>query len=132
MTAQVVQVSKGIARSLIRANSNHSEEDILEVVETSSEIWAGYWNGDLVNLWGIVPDSLIADTAYLWMFETHRIKDYRVAAARHSCETIQDLLQRYSVLWGYTTRASFRWLGWLGAKFTGVNNGHIRFEIRRG
>ena len=39
-----------------------------DLVEGSSNIWAGFWDGELVGLWGVVPGSLLSETAYIWSF----------------------------------------------------------------
>lgn len=100
----------------------------------SVEIWAGFINGELACIWGVIPPSLMSNQAYLWLYTTDVIKEHQFTLVRHSQLVIEGLLEEYESIVGHAivgSDKSIRWLKWLGAKFGSPQGTGIPFRISR-
>jgi hypothetical protein len=74
---------------------------------------------------GLIPQTLLADSAYLWMIDTPAMAHHRVAFVFESKEFIANMLRIYPKIFGHCLQPGVRrWLRWLGAEVDGD-----RFEI---
>ena len=86
----------------------------------STVIWAGFIDGRLACIWGVIPPTLMSDQAYLWLYTTDVIKGHEFLLVRHSQLVIDEILDLYPSIVGHAiigSDKSIRWLKWLGAKF---------------
>lgn len=100
----------------------------------STVIWAGYIDGKLACLWGIIPPSLMSNQAYLWLQTTEVIEEHQFILVRHSQLVIKEILEEFPSIVGHATMGagkSIRWLKWLGAKFGPPMGTMVPFRITR-
>jgi len=100
----------------------------------STFIWAGFIEGKLACIWGVIPPSLMSDKAYLWLYTTDVIKEHQFLLVRHSQLVIKDILEQFPVIVGHATigaSKSIRWLKWLGAEFGSPQGTQVGFIIKR-
>jgi hypothetical protein len=100
----------------------------------STVIWAGFINGRLACIWGVIPPTLMSSQAYLWLYTTDVIKGHEFILVRHSQLVIDEILKEYPSIVGHALMGadkSIRWLKWLGAKFGTPQGTGIPFRITR-
>jgi hypothetical protein len=100
----------------------------------STDMWAGFINGKLACIWGIIPPTLMSYQAYLWLYTTDAIVGHEFILVRHSQLVIDGLLEHYPDIVGHATMGSdksIRWLKWLGAKFGQPQGTNVPFRISR-
>lgn len=98
----------------------------------ATHIWVGEVRGEIVCSWGLVPPSLLAEEAYLWLYHTPKVEAYKFLFVRHSQLVMERMLEEYPKIVGVTDRnasSSIRWLRWLGAEFTDTGDDYIPFKI---
>lgn len=132
-----VSIQPTQSSDLISLNSNATLSDRqIEMLDwcrsMSSEVWAGYIDGELVCLWGLIPPSLISTQAYLWMHSNERVNEHKFLFVRHSQRMVEQMLKRYDVIVGHCVvgaRNSIRWVRWLGGVFDEPNGSFMPFRI---
>ena len=97
---------------------------------------AGYLNGELAAIWGVIPPTLASNQAYLWVYTTDALKDLysQFLFIRFSQVMVQDMLLLYESLVGVTevtATKSIRWLKFLGAEYGPPEGEYLPFVIRR-
>ena len=100
----------------------------------STYMWAGFVDGKLACIWGVIPPSLMSVQAYLWLYTTNVIEEHQFLLVRHSQMVIKEILQEYPSIVGHATIGagkSLRWLKWLGARFGHPAGTLIPFRISR-
>jgi len=116
------------------------EMEVLEQYLTfSAKLYIGSVSGKMCCAWGVVPPSLMSERAYLWLFSTEAVEEYKFLFVRNSQRAVAEMLEEYPILQGYcevNSQRSIRWLKWLEAKFgepcKGKNAWFRPFEIRKG
>jgi len=100
----------------------------------SAKLYLGSIRGRLCCAWGLIPPTLLSDTAYLWLFSTPAIDEHKFLFVRTSQRVIEEMLQEWPVINGFCDHRnlrSIRWLKLLGARFGDVGPTHVSFEIRK-
>lgn len=82
-----------------------------------SELWAGFINGDLVAIWGLIPSNLLSEKAYLWSWVAPGLRAKKTFL-QGSREIVAWMLTRYPTLYGYCLGPTV-WLRHLGAEING-------------
>jgi hypothetical protein len=100
-----------------------------DLVEGSSNIWAGFWDGELVGLWGVVPGSLLSETAYIWSFILPSVAKCKKTFLRVTKDWVEDMLKEYTTLCGLTNCKTV-FIKHLGAEFHDGIDGYSAFTIR--
>lgn len=98
----------------------------------ATHLWIGSIGGEVVCAWGLVPPTLLADEAYLWLYSTPAVADHKFLFVRYSQRVIEEMLKLYPNIVGVTdinASDSIRWLKWLGAKFGEHSGKYISFHI---
>lgn len=100
----------------------------------SNEVWLCYHDQTILCcILGLIPPTIIAGEAYLWLHSTEAIRQYIMAYVMHSKGVVETMLTRYPKLVGHCETESFtsrRWLKWLGAEFGAPEGKLIPFEIK--
>lgn len=121
-----------ISRSSARAIPG-AEGILREWLKRSEEVWQGSVDGELACIWGVVPPTLLSESAWLWMlYDPKHVEEHKFFLVRNSQRYIEYLLTRYQKLVGMVdpnNKGSIRWLKWLGAEFGSVKNGAMIFTI---
>lgn len=109
----------------------NDQDTMVRSLKNSPDAWVAYHETDLVGFSGIIPPTLLSDTAYFWLYATALFAKHPIACTRVSRRLVQDALNCYPVLVGHCTARSSRWLRWLGAElFPPIDSGFIPFEIK--
>lgn len=116
------------------ATGSEGELALANWLDNSEETWFGLVDGRIACVWGLVPPTIISDTAYLWLLTTDIVAEHKFLFIRHSQVAIEDALKRYPRIVGHVAhgnRAARRWLQWLGAEI-GESDGKAHpFIIRK-
>lgn len=100
----------------------------------SSDIYAGFVNNELACVWGLVPPSMMSNTAYLWLYASRLVEENKFLFVRHSQRWIEYVLEQYDHLVGFCdpdNKQAIRWIQWLGGEFKPVADGRKDFVIRK-
>lgn len=111
------------------------QETIQRSIGNSTRVWAGLIDERLVAMWGLIPPTLMSDTAYLWLVTTKHLAQHQFLFIRYSQRAIDAMLEDYEEIVGHClieNRRAQQWLRWLGAKFGEPIHGKVYpFTIRR-
>ncbi len=109
-------------------------EDILrDCMHRSVEVRAGLVDGEVACMWGLIPPTLLSDTAWLWLLTTDIVAEHKFLFIRHSQRYIEEALKEFPNIVGdvmIDNRPAQRWLRWLGAEFQAQEGARIPFVIR--
>lgn len=125
-------VAKGLIKSMML--SEQDDRTMEFCLKMSVVIWAGFIDGGLACIWGIIPPTLMSYQAYLWLYTTDLIKEHQFILVRHSQIAIEEILKEYPSIVGHAIMGSdksIRWLRWLGARFGEPQGAAIPFRIER-
>lgn len=95
-------------------------EVLVESVRDSAQARAGFADGDLVCLFGVVPVSLAGVTGVPWLLGSDAVCNYSRQFLRRNKAYVADMLQEFPVLRNVVdvrNTVSIRWLRWLGFTF---------------
>lgn len=109
--------------------------DTLAMYMTQSvEVWTGRVDERVACVCGLIPPTLLSDRAYLWLLTTDVVTQHRFLFVRHSQIWMENVLKRYSAIYGHVhvdNEAAKAWLRWLGAEFEYTGSSAIAFTIRK-
>lgn len=133
---EIKKISNHQARELVRGIEldENGEKTMDFCLLMSTVIWAGFIDGRLACIWGVIPPTLMSSQAYLWLYTTDVIKGHEFILVRHSQLVIEEILEEYPSIVGHALMGadkSIRWLKWLGAKFGSPQGTGIPFRITR-
>lgn len=137
MTTTIIQSSRDMTKELIlQMHGGILTDDDYRALDActslASYLWLGYIRNQPVCAWGLVPPTYLADRAYLWLYSTPAVDEFKFQFVRHSQLVMEDMRKLYPVIYGVTKAdepRSIRWLEWLGAKFEAPNKGLRPFQI---
>lgn len=98
----------------------------------TAELWIGLVDGRPVCAWGLVPPTVLSDRAYLWLYASAAVDEYKFLFVRYSQRVVETLRESYPIIHGIcdvTNPRAIRWLRWLGANFSDPYDGHVPFVI---
>lgn len=98
----------------------------------ASHLWIGYVGEIPVCAWGLVPPTFLSDSAYLWLYSTDAVDEYKFLFVRHSQLIMEEMKKLYPVIYGVCALSqpkSIRWIKWLGGEFGYPGESHIPFMI---
>ena len=100
----------------------------------SQYTWVGKADDEIVCAFGVIPPSVLSNTAYLWSFTTDKVEDHKFLFVRYSQRMLERIHAEFPRIIGHVkvgeTR-SIRWLRWLGAVFGEPGEKGIPFVIER-
>lgn len=137
MSVTISTDSTQIARDLIYANYEYTGREAKALdrcLSLTRHLWIGYSNEEPVCAWGLIPPTLLSDSAYLWMITLGSVEGYEFVLVRHSQIQIARMLEAYPKIVGHCEASetrSIRWLRWLGATFGEPQGSFVPFTIRR-
>lgn len=137
MTASIIRLTGAEAYDLISPQfftkmSDIDHESMHRIMHNSSRVWLGSKDGLILASWGLVPPTLMSDTAYLWLFTTPHLRGHEFIFIRYSQRAVQEMLSEFSTIVGHThsnNRQALRWLRWLGAVYGEPQGEVIPFTI---
>ena len=100
----------------------------------ASHTWVCTIDGLAVAVWGLVPPTILADRAYLWLFATAGVDAHKFMFVRRSQVVLEQMKRLYPHIYGVCSiddRRAIRWIKWLGGQFSqpGSLPGLVPFEI---
>ena len=105
------------------------QETMQRSLNNSTDTWVAYADQKVVGFAGVIPPTLLSDTAYFWLYATTDFARHSFACARISRRLVADALARYPILVGHCTEKSVRWLRHLGATLMEPQGPVIPFRI---
>lgn len=96
--------------------------------------WVGRVDGDIVCAFGVIPPSVLSNTAYLWSVTTDKVEDHKFLFVRYSQRMIELIHREFPRIIGHANpkdTRSIRWLRWLGAVFGEPTEKGVPFMIER-
>lgn len=90
---------------------------LLRLINRSATYWTARVDEELAAVWGLVPPTLMSDTAYLWLLTTEVSVGHEFLLARYSKMWIEQMQKSYPNICGHCfDPKAQRWLKWLGGK----------------
>lgn len=135
MNVVVKRVRDFDVRDLVYRSPNPGETAIAATkvcVQQSTAIWLGVADETPVCAIGVVPPTIFASEAYLWLLHTRVCQDHPVRFIRWSRKVVGEAQALYPRLWGLcdvSNLRSRRWLEWLGADFEAVGDPLVKFRL---
>lgn len=100
-----------------------TEMSVLEALElslkTSRKAWAGYFDGEIVALFGVSEYSVLGSTGVPWLVGTESLVTNQKAFLRRCAGYVKEMKQGFYVLENYIdcrNDVAINWLRWLGFK----------------
>lgn len=139
MKSQIVHATKADVYELIQfyGRDKFTVEQAAffrKCVATASSVWTGFIDGELVCFWGLIPPTLLADNAYLWLYTTEALTGNEFVFVRQSQIALRKMQESYPTIIGHVRAGNdhaIKWLRWLGAEFAEPQGIMIPFAIRR-
>ena len=120
-----------IARSPF-SGEPEAEEILKECLWRSEDVQYGLVDGRVACVWGLIPPTLLSESAYLWLLTTDIVAEHKFLFVRNAQIYVGDMLKRYPTLYGDVgDPRAIRWLRWLGAEILPPVGGRVPFVIRR-
>lgn len=138
MSVSVAQMDKSQISRLISTEkqvmlTDHEQLVLDNCLMMTSHLWAGFYDGDFVCTWGLIPPTLMSNSAYLWLYTTE-LGRHEFLFVRHSQRIVEQMLKEYPTIVGHThidRQKAIRWLQWLGAEFGPCEGRLVPFVIRK-
>jgi hypothetical protein len=135
MNVEIIEVSDCEFRSLIRQGRLTNQEYALieACFVRSEERWIGSVDKVVACLWGLIPPTLLSDTAYLWLYNNELVDEHKFAFIRHSQVQMKRMLALYPLIVGdclISNQSGRQWLKWLGAQFGPTDGPLVPFVIK--
>ncbi len=130
---QAVDVKEVVQRSSV-GDVPGAEAIMRECLYRSIEIYQGKLDGEVACVWGLIPPTLLSNSAYLWLLTTDIVAEHKFLFIRHSQRYIEEALKHWPEIYGDIighNPAARKWLGFLGAEFGVKENGRTPFTIKR-
>jgi hypothetical protein len=105
-----------------------------ECLFRSIHIYQGRLDGVVACVWGLIPPTLLSNSAYLWLLTTNIVAENKFLFIRYSQRYIEEALKIWPTLNGDIigdNPAAKKWLGFLGAVFDERIGDRTPFTIRR-
>lgn len=127
MNAEVYQISFAQFDQMI--GPIESKPIVLSAAKLASDILVVMYEDGPVCYLGIVPPTLLADHAYIWMMSTPYGESHPYIFGRYGRKIMETILLKYRIVFGDCfSQKSASWLKRIGAEFVS----ETRFEFRRG
>lgn len=105
-------------RQEIWAASRQLPRDSLRhAVMASSCAWTGMVDDDIACMFGVVPQSLMSGSGFVWMLGTPLVEKHAVMFLRRNRAKVAEMASQFPYLHNYVdarNETAIRWLRWLG------------------
>ena len=111
-----------------------AEETLDTLLIRSTVRHIGSVDGEVAAMWGLVPQSLLSNQAYLWLLTTDLAEEHKFLLVRYSQLFIEAALKNYEKITGHCEAGNFsakRWVRWLGGEFGTGDGKLVPFVIKR-
>jgi hypothetical protein len=130
----VDSASLAAAITALDVTADH-KQILLRSTKNSSHLWIGTNDETILCFFGLIPPTLLSDTAYLWLYCTADMQGHTIPLIRHSKRAVKTWLELYDCIVGHghiDRPRSLAWLRMIGAVFGEPQGAVIPFEIRAG
>jgi hypothetical protein len=137
MRIQTYQITVQQMKSLISEHSHVTLSDnewrtLESAAEFSDPLLASLYDGKLLCVFGMIPVTLLSDTAHIWMYGMPTIRKYQTIFIREAYNVARNMNEIYENLTGYCLDGgAMSWLRWVGAEFGKPIGKAYPFTIRR-
>ena len=113
------------------------EAIVKSAVNEASYVFTALIDGKPACMWGIYQQTMLSDTAYMWLITTPLVEEHQFFFARKSYIYLAELKLHFRVIQGHVDsrfKRSVKWLKWLGFTiYPDMNDGTFRrpFELRQ-
>lgn len=122
MNVEIYQIDE------VRFGEMVDSPEAISAAKLSSDIIVAMFDSQPLCFIGLIPQTMVSESAYVWMITTEAGAEHKLIIARHAREFLNRLYTKYSTLFGHCFELkSENWLRSLGAEFTAANV----FELRR-
>lgn len=131
-TRDDIDIREIIKRSPV-ASVPDAEDILRDCMYRSVSIRYGFLDGEVACMWGLIPPTLLSDSAWLWLLTTDIVAEHKFLFIRNSQRWIEEALEIYPCIKGdviLDNAPAKRWLKWLGATFQEPIHGRIPFTIK--
>jgi len=107
---------------------------LVRASRAAAKIWIGSADEDVIFIVGLIPPTVIADYAYMWLHVTDKLQGHEFLMIRHSQLAVEEALKHYKYVIGHCepkNAKALKWLKWLGATFGPPERGMIPFLFER-
>lgn len=136
MTAEICPATVRQVKQLVpkATMTQHDIVCLLRCSQAATKLWICKIDDDVVCVVGLVPPTIIADYAYLWLHVTEGFDGHEFIFVRHSQIMMQQALKEFQYIYGHCERKNKkaqRWIKWLGGKFGQSSEDLIPFVFER-
>ena len=110
-----------------------AEGVLKECMWRSIEVRQGLVDGKVACAWGLIPPTILSQTAYLWLLTTDIIVEHKFLFIRYSQRYVEEALKTYPNIIGDVVGdnpSAKRWIKWLGGEFGPEVLGRTSFIIK--
>lgn len=128
----MIEYAKILKRSPVR-DIPGAGRTLAECLTMSEEVFVGEIGGEPACVWGLIPPTILSDSAYLWLLCTDVVTAHQFIFIRHSQIVMERLLKIYPTIVGRCVvgqSKTIRWLKWLGAEFQYHGGPTLSFTIK--
>lgn len=132
-TVTRTDIARLISSTITDKMTEQESRNLASCTNSTTTVWVGYIDEELVCIWGLVPPTLLSNVAYLWLHTTDKVRDHEFIFVRRSQQAIKKILEIYPEIVGHCEKGSdrsIRWLKWLGAVFGEPDGKLVPFAIR--
>ena len=111
-----------------------AEETLDTLLIRSTVRHIGMVDGEVAAMWGLVPQSLLSNQAYLWLLTTDLAQEHKFLLVRYSQMFVESALKHYATIVGHCEAGNIpakRWIRWLGGEFGAGDGKKVPFVIKR-
>lgn len=123
-----------ISQTLPKTVTDDETRSLQRCLRMSVDVYVGMVEDEMLCAFGLIPPSVLEDSAYLWLYTTPAVDAHRFVFVRQSQLVLAELLEKYPEIVGVTeagNQRTIQWLKWLGAEFSAQEGRLLRFVIRR-
>ena len=135
---QIREATTIAAREALRksdyAHTAGSEDNLREYLRRSTVRMVAYVDEEPACVWGLAPQSLLSNQAYLWLLTTDLAMEHKFLLVRYSQLFVERALKHFEALTGHCEAGNMmakRWVRWLGGEFGEPDGKNVPFVIRR-
>lgn len=97
--------------------SEHQAPPVLQRIVELSEPAMVLSFGEPLAYFGLIPQTLVSDKAYLWVHTLPEVERHKLVFTRESRAIARRMLEHYNVVYGHCFTDSARaWIRWAGAE----------------
>lgn len=130
----MIRVREGKNDELLEVPCTPVQQEVLRKVLSRSLIYSAYLDGVVAAAWGLIPPTLLSESAYVWLLTTPLAERHKFLLVRYSQLFVEEMLKKFPELVGdviLPNDRAIRWIKWLGGEFREPQGSRLPFIIRR-